>query len=56
VPQKDTASAAMEIVRLLSDKQLQEKLSREARESIESFARIDIAGMWQEVLEGRSNV
>lgn len=50
VKQRDTAGAAKEVARIIQNKDLQKKMSKEARESIEVFAGQDLEKIWYEVL------
>ncbi len=51
VRQQDRHAAAMAIVKILTDDDLREKMSIEARESIQPFIDYDIAGAWKKVFD-----
>ena len=51
VPQGNTNEMAEVIINILNNKRKREKLSREAKESIEKFAQIDLTSLWRDVIE-----
>ena len=53
VSQNDTVGVAEKLALIIKDRDLQMRLSRDARKSIEEFAKLDIEGMWKEVLLSR---
>lgn len=52
VPQLNYKKMAYEVIKVLNNQDIQEKLSCEARKSIEIIAKTDIAKLWKEVIEG----
>ena len=52
VPQRDINSMVDQVVKILKNRGLRDKLSLEARESIKPFIDTDISGKWKSVFEG----
>lgn len=50
VPQGDIESMAIGIVKVLSDKKLRIRLAKEAKQSIEHYAQIDLMSLWKKVI------
>lgn len=51
VPQKDIKSAAERIVEIIMDRELNVKMSVEAKKSAEEYQSIDVIGKWKELFE-----
>lgn len=50
VPQRDTEAMAKEVIRLLQESDVRERLSTEAKEVIDEFAAIDLMKEWKDAL------
>lgn len=55
VEQGDFYGAAQAIIKILTDSKLRQRLSAEARESIQPFLDYDVEGAWQRVFEDLEN-
>lgn len=55
VPQRDVFAAADAIVSIFENKEVCDRLSREARESVEEFYSLDYYSMWKNIIEATCN-
>lgn len=56
VCQHDKEGAADAVLAILNDRELHQRLSHEARESIQPFLEYDLAGAWEELLESPQRI